>query len=202
MGSHAAVLGRARSADPADESRPGVAALGWAGRVLAWVVILGAVAILAAAVVVPRAAGATPYTVTTGSMEPALPPGTLVVVRPVPHDQIGVGDVITYQLESGEPAVATHRVVAVGTDMTGAYRYTTRGDANDADDRTPVRSEQIRGRLWYAVPYLGHVSTVLTGEQRVVGRTVGAGLLLAYAGYMFVGAVRDRRRRKPGEEGS
>ena len=83
------------------------------GQVLAWLVVLGAIAVLAAAVVVPRLAGGTPYTVTTASMRPDLPPGTLVVVRAVSFDEIGTGDVITYQLQSGEATVATHRVVAV-----------------------------------------------------------------------------------------
>ena len=59
------------------------AVLTFVGRTLAWLVILGAVAVLLVAVVVPRVAGATPYTVLTGSMAPAYPPGTLVVVRPV-----------------------------------------------------------------------------------------------------------------------
>jgi len=83
-------------------------------RAVSWVVLLGATALVTLAVLVPRVAGATPYTVLTGSMSPAYPPGTLVVVRPVDLADVRVGDVVTYQLRSGEPAVATHRVVGVG----------------------------------------------------------------------------------------
>ena len=46
----------------------GRGAASWIGQVLAWLVILGALAVLAASVVVPRFAGATPYAVLTGSM--------------------------------------------------------------------------------------------------------------------------------------
>ena len=77
--------------------------LGWTGQVLAWFVIAGVLVLLTLAVLVPRVGGATPYTILTGSMEPGLPPGTLVVVKPVPADRIAIGSVITYQLDSGTP---------------------------------------------------------------------------------------------------
>ena len=40
-------------------------------RAVSWVVLLGATALVTLAVLVPRVAGATPYTVLTGSMSPA-----------------------------------------------------------------------------------------------------------------------------------
>lgn len=168
---------------------------GWGGRVLAWLVILGAAVALTAAVLVPRLAGATPYTVLTGSMRPHYPPGTLVVVKPVDPDDLRSGDVITYQLESGEPTVVTHRVTAVSTDLRGRVTFTTQGDANDAPD-DPVRPVQVRGRLWYAVPYLGYADALLTGRQRQLGVLAGAGGLATYALVMFAGAFRDRARRR------
>jgi signal peptidase len=171
----------------------------FASQVVLWLVILTALAAVALAVAVPRIAGGTPYTVLTGSMEPGLPPGTLVVVRPVDPEDIAVGDVITFQLESGKPAVATHRVVAVGTRLDGEQVFTTQGDANGAPDRNPVRTVQVQGRLWYSVPYLGHLNSALTGKQRQGAVLVVSVLLAGYAAFMFVGAVRDgvRRRRSP-----
>lgn len=170
--------------------------LRFAGQVVLWLVILGAVAAVALAVAIPRIAGGTPYTVLTGSMEPDLPPGTLVVVRPVDPEDIALGDVITFQLESGKPTVATHRVVAVGTRLDGEQVFTTQGDANGTPDRNPVRAVQVQGRLWYSVPYLGHLNSVLTGRQRQSAVLVVAALLVGYAAFMFVAAVRDRTRRR------
>lgn len=177
------------------------AALRFARLVLAWVVILTAGGLLLAAVVVPRLTGATTYDVRTGSMRPALPPGTLVVVRPVAPDAIGIGSVVTYQLESGEPVVATHRVTEIGiNNVTGERTFRTKGDANDALDPEPVRPVQVRGELWYAVPYVGHLNDVLTGRRELplLAAVVG---LLGYAGWMFAGAARDRRagRKQEGE---
>lgn len=159
--------------------------------------IIGVVVILAAAVVVPRLAGATPYTVLTGSMQPDYPPGTLVVVKPAAVDEIGTGDVITYQRESGRATVVTHRVVAVATRSDGEVVLTTKGDANDVVDPVPVREVQVKGRLWYAVPYLGHVNSALNGRQRQVAVLVVSTGLVGYAAFMFVGALRDRRRGRP-----
>lgn len=170
--------------------------LGWTGQVFAWLVILGVVAVLAVAVVVPRLGGATPYTILTSSMEPSMPPGTLVVARPVDPSRITVGTVITYQLESGKPTVVTHRVTAVGVDTTGELRFTTRGDANAAPDAATVRPVQIRGELWYAVPHLGRVNTLLDGHQRQLLVYVAAALLGAYALWQFLGALVAGSRRR------
>ena len=165
----------------------------FAGTVLALMVLLAAAAVLAAAVLVPRLAGATPYTVLTGSMSPAYPVGTMVVVRSVDAGDIGIGSVITYQLASGKPGVATHRVVAIARNPDGRVRFQTRGDANNGPDPKWVRPEQVRGKVWYAVPGLGNLSSFLTGEQRQWGVQAVAVLLIGYALVTFVGAIRRRR---------
>ena len=85
------------------ERSAGRSVVGWIQQVIAWTVILGVLFMITAAVLVPRLGGATPYTILTGSMTPKMPPGTLVVVKPRPIDKIGIGDVITYQFESGSP---------------------------------------------------------------------------------------------------
>lgn len=169
-------------------------ALGFVRLVLVWCVILAAGGVLLVAVVVPRLAGATPYHVQTGSMRPTLPPGTLVVVRPVEPDEIGIGTVITYQLESGRPEVVTHRVTEIGiNNVSGERTFRTKGDANDAVDPEPVRPVQVRGEVWYAVPYVGRMNDVFTGSRQLPLLVVVTGLL-GYAASMFLGAARDRRQ--------
>src|SRR3954471_10758595 len=86
-------------------------ALRWVGLVLSWFVMLSVGATLLVALIVPRLAGATPYVIETGSMRPSMPPGTLVVVKPAQVGEIRAGDVMTYQVKSGESTVVTHRVV-------------------------------------------------------------------------------------------
>lgn len=168
----------------------------WLRRIAGWVVGLAATAVLLAAVVVPRLAGATPYTVLTGSMEPDLPPGSLVVVRPVPADEIGVGSVVTYQLESGKPVFVTHRVVSQGVGDDGQPIFQTQGDANDSPDATWIRPLQVRGEAWYAVPYVGYLSELISPQTRQLGVHAVAGVLLLYALLELAGAARDRRDRR------
>ena len=165
--------------------------------VVVWTVIVVALLAITVAVFIPRLVGATPYTVLTESMRPTLPPGTLVVVKPVAVDHIGIGDVVTYQLKSGQPAVVTHRVVALGFNAEHERILQTQGDANESADAKGVIAEQVRGRVWYAVPVLGGVSNVITGRQRSIATTVIVIGLVGYAVLMFAGATRDRIRTDP-----
>ncbi|WP_246416619.1 signal peptidase I [Nocardioides luti] len=169
--------------------------LSWTGQVVSWLVILGVGALFAVALLVPRLAGATPYVIETGSMTPKLPPGTLVVVKPVAPEQIAPGDVITYQIKSGDPTVVTHRVIDQGVDMTGQVRWHTQGDANDAADEGWVLPQQVKGREWYAVPYVGYVTSFVTGQQRGVLIAVVVLGLLGYAANQFRGSLKERRAK-------
>lgn len=182
--------GRRRAAK--NEVKTGM--LWWSGQILSWLLLLSVLAVAAAMIVIPRIAGATAYTVLTGSMAPGMQPGSLAVVRPVDPATLHIGDVITYQLKSGEPSVVTHRVVGVGSTLDGELRFTARGDANTAND-PPVRPEQIRGILWYQLPWLGHVNSALSGSQRLwltFSAVIG---LLAYSAFMAFSALRDRLER-------
>lgn len=169
------------------------------GRGAAWAIIVAAAAVLVAAVVVPTIAGGTALTVLTGSMRPGMPPGTLVVVRPTEPSTLRIGDVVTYQIESGKPAVVTHRIVGLSFDGRGRRLFTTRGDANGSDDPQTVRAVQIRGEKWYSVPYLGWVNALLSPQERGIGRLAIAAALFVYALWMLISSIRGRhtRRRAP-----
>jgi signal peptidase len=159
------------------------------------VLLLG---VAVAVVGLPAVIGGSAMTVLTTSMEPGLPPVTLVVIRPTPVDDIRVGDVITYQISSGEAAVVSHRVVSK-TYADGELTFLTKGDNNDTLDPAPVRAVQIRGTLWYSLPLLGWVNNVLNGSNRTIVLAVVAGGLFLYAAVSLGGAVRDRRRKTAAE---
>ena len=169
------------------------------GRGLAWAAfaLVGLVAVLV--LVVPSVIGAQRYTILGGSMEPAIPLGSLVVVQPREFDDVRGGDVITFQLESGEAAVVTHRVVGEGRTSEGERVLVTQGDANDSADIEPVREPQLRGVLVYSIPLLGWMNVLISGELRAWVLPFTSGILLLYAAWMFVSAWRDRRHR-PREE--
>ena len=159
-------------------------------------VLLFVVAIAAAAIVVPAATGSTALTVLTSSMEPSLPPGTLVIIRPTAPEGIEPGMVMTYQLKSGEDVVVTHRVMQQVIDASGERVFTTQGDANPSPDPQPVREVQVRGTLWYAIPYLGWVTQVITGDVRVWLIPLAALSLFGYAVFMAASGIRDRAKKR------
>ena len=158
--------------------------------VLAVIVGIGVLAI-----VVPAVTGSTTYTVLTSSMEPHLPPGTMVVVRPTDPQKIEPGMIMTYQLKSGELAVVTHRVTQVLRAADGDRLFITQGDANPTADADPVREAQVRGTVWYAIPYVGWAALALQGEQRAIVITVAVVALFGYAAWAFVSSMIDRARR-------
>lgn len=91
--------------------------------------------------------GWSPMVVTSGSMQPSIRAGDVVLVEEFDH-LVGPGTIIAFDNAAG-PIV--HRVVAVSDD--GAY--TTRGDANRANDSTPVSADRTIGQGRLLVPYIG-----------------------------------------------
>ena len=167
--------------------------LWWVLQTITWLILLILVAILFAAIVVPKVSGAQPYTVLTSSMKPEYPPGTLIVVRKVDASTLRIGDVVTYQIRSNDPDVITHRIVGFTFDQQGNRLLQTQGDAVAVPDANSVQSKQVRGKLWYSIPYLGYVNNWISGSTRLIVVYAIAGALLLYAAAQFVGAVRDRR---------
>ncbi|QOD44846.1 signal peptidase I [Clavibacter zhangzhiyongii] len=156
-------------------------------------VVIGLAAVL---LVVPKVSGSVPLTILTQSMEPRLPPGTLIVVRPVDTDDLQVGDVATYQIRSGEPAVITHRITAIASESDGTRSFTFKGDNNAEPDSKPVTAAQIQGEVWYSVPLVGWANQAVNGQARGWIIPAAAVALLLYAAVTIVtGAVQARRKR-------
>ena len=164
------------------------------GVALSAALLLLVVGLSLALVVIPKATGATPLTVLTSSMEPGLAPGTIVIVRPVAANELRIGDVVTYQMVSGDAKVVTHRIFSIRSSSAGSRSFIVRGDSNSAPDDDPVLAEQIQGRLWYAVPYVGYINNVITGENRAWIIPLAAVGLFGYAGFMGASGMLDRRR--------
>ncbi len=118
-----------------------------AGTVLIILVVSAAVFAMAAPVFGWRV-----DTVLSGSMEPALSTGDVVVTMPVAAGTIRAGDIVTYSSLSGR-SYTTHRVVAVETEP--ELRFITKGDANRGPDPSPILPGQVAGIVALHLPYLG-----------------------------------------------
>mgnify|MGYP002853767208 CR=1 FL=1 len=125
---------------------------GWICRVISMVVILGLV-VLAGLLLIPRAMGYTSYAVLSGSMVPTLPVGALVYDKEVDSESLAVGDMVTFTLS--DDTIVTHRITAIDTE---SETVTTKGDANETEDGSPVAFSSIRGKVAFVIPYLGYVT--------------------------------------------
>jgi signal peptidase I len=94
------------------------------------------------------------FTLIGGSMDPAIKTGSLILVRAVNPEELEPGDIITFR-NSSHTKVITHRVIAV--ERAGVLRFTTRGDANSANDFAPVFAADVIGKVLVVIPYMGSV---------------------------------------------
>ncbi|WP_214407345.1 signal peptidase I [Pseudonocardia lacus] len=164
-------------------------------RRLVGLVMLAALGLAAAVAVVPAVAGGTALTVLSPSMRETLAPGDVVVIRPRPVERIAVGDVVTFLARdpmSSTTRVVTHRVVEV---LPGP-EFRTRGDANADPDPAAVAAADVRGVMWYRVPWVGGVARKLTTPG---GAVAGAGAVVLLLGaVLLVGARKRPTAERPG----
>ena len=145
--------------------------------------LVAAIVLVAAFLVVARITGSGVYAILSGSMEPEYPVGSLVYVRPVAIEELRTGDVITFAI--AENMTVTHRIVDLQVDeRNAAVRwFTTKGDANDSADVTPVRGENVVGSPVAIIPYMGYVITYL---QRPPGRYIALAIVVLLTVLAFV----------------
>ena len=159
---------------------------------------------------VPRVFGYEIYTVISGSMEPAIPTGSLVYIADTDPGEIVEGDVIAfYGGASGNRAedrvdsagsgagsigngagsgvsIITHRVVSNSVIM---GEFITRGDANEKEDINPVSYDNYIGKVQLSVPMAGYAAELFTSTQ---GK-IAAVCVIAVAALLQVPAWRGRR---------
>lgn len=100
-----------------------------------------------------------PMIVQSGSMEPGMAVGGIVLVdKSIAPVDIDVGDVITFrtpQQQSQKLSYTTHRVTAVDYENDKRV-YETKGDANEDIDSWVVPADSVLGQEVFSVPYLGY----------------------------------------------
>lgn len=152
-------------------------------------------ATLAAIALIPALLGWQSTIIETGSMEPHIDPGDVVVLADLPDDQpVPLGGVVQFTSPAaaqpdGMERPILHRIVIDHEDGT----YATAGDANVDVDSTPLVREQITGQARLLVPYIGLPALWLgTGQHLPLGlwaTGTAAALLITLA--VFVPRSRD-----------
>ncbi len=126
----------------------------------------------------PYALGWHATMVVSGSMEPAIRTGDVVVLAPVTEEQAREGALVGAVVQVDNPVrpgnLLLHRVVGRNTDGT----LVTKGDANQSRDYAPVRPDRVRGVARLRVPAAGLPMLWLRNGDRVPLISLGGVLLI------------------------
>ncbi|MGW0966405.1 signal peptidase I [Streptomyces sp. NPDC002516] len=157
----------------------------WAHRVvsalLSLVVVLLAVGFAVAAYSV-KSGDWEASSVLSGSMEPKLPTGSVVIAQREPVTSLKVGDVVIFHRPDEPDRQVVHRIVAITPSEQGPVLQ-TKGDANRTKDPWHVRPDgDTAWIVRHDVPYLGYVVTSIRTET-------GFRVLFGAAAVLIAGGV-------------
>lgn len=113
----------------------------------------------------------------TGSMSPAIPTGSLAVVKEIPASDARVGDVVTVDRAGQLPV--THRVVRTSPGPQGATNLILKGDANPSNDPMPYSVHNVRIVLW-SMPGLAYVIVWLSNPLVLAALTISVAALVVW----------------------
>jgi signal peptidase len=92
--------------------------------------------------------------VKSGSMEPTIRTGSIVIIKP--ESSYKVGDIVTFGADTKTQIPTTHRIAAMQGEGASTM-LTTKGDANDAPDPSQTSIGSVHGKVIMSVPYAGYV---------------------------------------------
>ena len=130
---------------------------------------------------VPMPFGVGSAVVLSGSMEPEISVGDLLIITEAQSYQ--VGDVVVFQ--DGRSSV-THRIVSISED-----KVVTRGDANNTED-APITLEQIKGKVTMVIPLIGYAINLIKTP-------VGTICVLALAVFLLESSFGAEKKKKENE---
>src|SRR5579884_1948921 len=116
------------------------------------------------------------YVVLSGSMEPTIHVGSVVVATATNPDDLKIGDIITYS-RAGEQETVTHRIVQIKGSAQGKV-FTTQGDANGSPDLGDIRFDRLAGKVQLSIPYLGYAFSFMGSPTMRLLLIVVPGVLL------------------------
>ena len=160
----------------------------WTAATLIWAVI-GFAAGLAAAVTLPPLFGFKTLTVLSGSMEPTLMTGGMVVDEVITPLDARPGDIVTFNDPEDRGRLITHRLRSIRVDRSKAYMV-TRGDANDTSEHWNVPLDAEIGRVVYHIPLLGYARARISGQWV---RIALLGIVACLGLWMLIDIWRPRR---------
>jgi len=94
--------------------------------------------------------------VRSGSMEPAIKTGSIVIDKN--FNEYNIGDIATFKNKDKPKETTTHRIVDKQC-QGGVCKFTTKGDANDGPDSEKITQDRIVGKVMFKITYLGYIAS-------------------------------------------
>lgn len=138
----------------------------------------GMIVALVLAAAVPVVFGGRTFTVMSGSMEPNVSTGDLVLTMPISPGEAKTGDIVTFNDPSGSGKLLTHRI-ATSKRSGDNYDFVTKGDANTNVERWSVPADGNVGHVVMRMPKLGYAMSLTKSPAARVGLIALPALLLA-----------------------
>lgn len=117
------------------------------------IVLILVIAILLIISILPLTGNYKVLAVLSGSMEPAIHTGSVVLVKPAGDYKIG--DIITFGKIGKNQTPTTHRIYDIRV-QEGKPIYITKGDANNAPDTKEIPQAEVQGKVLFSVPLAGY----------------------------------------------
>lgn len=109
----------------------------------------------------PNVFGIKTYVIISGSMQPEINVGDIVIVKEVGIDTLKEGDVISFRQGQN---IITHRISTIKNEN-GKIRLETKGDSNNVKDTSFTTENEIEGKVIYKIPQIGKISLLLHGKM-------------------------------------
>ncbi len=111
----------------------------------------------------PSFLGIKTYVIISGSMEPNIQIGDIVITKE--ENNLQIGDIISYR--KGH-SVITHRISQINKNENGDITYKTKGDNNNTEDSEEIANGDIEGKVVKIIPKLGKISLVLQNKVIII----------------------------------
>lgn len=120
---------------------------------------------------VPSVLGYSVLQVRTGSMEPKLPVGSIIIVKETDTETLNVGDIISYYVVSTDQIdgqVNTHRIIDIQKEEGKNLFFKTKGDANNLPDDYIVHHTKIIGKMVYNIGNVGSTAIGVLLNPKII----------------------------------
>ena len=113
----------------------------------------------------PEMFGMSAMVVVSGSMEPEIPVGSVILVKKCEPADVAEGDIISFYSrdESIRGQINTHRVIGI-EELDGQYQFETKGDANVSSDAVAVLGEDLIGRVIGISSIFGKLAKIVSSR--------------------------------------